>query len=350
MVDETSAIDDWPEDWDATDLIYGGVGNGEYDSLGDALCRQSDGTIKECAEGEQCCWTGAVFGCFPESQCTSGEFNWCVPENVSSNPTDDALAGRFTDGLAHGCSCEEMCGTEFEIYGTTQSYDGGSMRPVSDMVKQDYGFDEGTPEYWEKFEELKAEAIAACVNDCDICEDAEELLWDEENNPDTCNPDDEVTLYVIGGIGPYTWSIANADTPDSWSLISIETEAGVNVLQADADAAGSVNILVTDRCGNACDGWVRSTAGQWETVLTTSCGASKCTGDAVTIEYEYQENYKRWEITYDNGTDPLCYCWCTAPFECPEGAPDCICDKSERAEALGYPWCACIHARCGKTR
>jgi hypothetical protein len=190
---------------------------------------------------------------------TGGDFNFCVPDA-------GATADRFTEGLAHDCSCEEMCNTEFDIYGTTQGYDGASGKTIAALALAQCGegCEEGSPAYWEKYAELKAAAIANCVAQCDVCTGTDPLVWDTVNNPETIVAGSSVSIAVTGGLGPYTWSTSS----NGYTLLASETETGENQVTCAEGVCGTnydVNgeISITDACGNTVTGVLRNTGGQW---------------------------------------------------------------------------------------
>jgi len=189
------------------------------------------------------------------------DYNWCVPDKGTTGD-------RFATALEHDCDCELLCNEEFDIYGTTQGYDEGSGRNISDLAVEQCACEEGSPEYWEKYAELKAEALAHCQGQCEC---AEGMEWDTVNNPETIVKGSSVTLYVTGGRGPYQWSVSG----NGYSLLVSETEVGQNqitcvegVCGVDYDA--TVSISVTDDCGDVVSGALRNVAGEWE--LIYECG------------------------------------------------------------------------------
>lgn len=196
---------------------------------------------------------------------SGGLYNWCVPKNVSNDPSPDNLQGRFATGIEHDCSCEEMCNTEFYIHNTTQNYDGGSGRSISKIVVDDYGLAEGGPAYWEKHAELKQAALDACVNQCTTCDMVDALAWGD-SNPETIVRSTSVGISVAGGLGPYTWSVSGT----GFTLGSGVTETGANTLIADGTACGSADITVIDKCGLPVTGYVRCTTGTWTVVSSCS--------------------------------------------------------------------------------
>lgn len=241
VIDESKAIDDYPEEWapeeeGQEEEEYGGSGGDdeEFDTEADSI--------------------------------DQAPFNWCVPENVSSDPSTVNLQSRFTPALEHDCDCQTICQAEFEIFGTTQNYDGASMRDISDIVVEDHALTEGTPEYWEKFNELKTAALEDCVAQCN----AASLTWDPEN-PETINQNDEISVSVIGGLSPFTWSITGEDV----ELSSPTTSGRTNTLSSGPTACGAFNITVTDSVGNTCSGVVRCTQGSWVQCYDFHC-INKC--------------------------------------------------------------------------
>jgi len=232
IIDNTAApTDDYPPDWAPGEGDGGDGGSGgDYDD--------DDDPYEPPDEGEP-----------------GGAYE-CVPENVSDNPTHDALIDRFDEALALDCTCEEICEEEYNIFGTTQGYDGASYRPIVDIVREDYGFEDGTPESWEKYAELKAEALAQCLEECNWC--LEPMEW-AESNPETIDQDDQIAISVTGGEGPYKWTVGGA----GFSLGASETEDGVNLLNADESACGAATIKVTDACETTVTGYVRCTEGYW---------------------------------------------------------------------------------------
>jgi len=85
-----------------------------------------------------------------------------------------------------------------------------------------------------------------------------EFIWPDVN-PDEVNPSDSETVYVEGGVPPYSWTVTGL----GFSLASEITDVPSNTLLAGPGAAGTAFIEVTDICGFKCSGYVRSTAGQW---------------------------------------------------------------------------------------
>ncbi|MBA7630061.1 hypothetical protein ES703_37569 [subsurface metagenome] len=285
IVDNTQITDEYPSGWSAGegDGGYGGTG-GDYDEEDDEGYDPTD-------MGEP-----------------GADFNWCVPDNVPGDPSEEALAARFATALEHDCACEEVCDAEFDIYGTIQTYDGASGRDISEIVIEDYGLEEGSPEYWEKYAELKDEAIAECTDQCYKC--GQPMTWSEDNE-ETIDPEDSIPISVTGGLGPYKWSVEGT----GFSLGAPTTEDGVNLLNSDGAACGSATITVTDACGTMVTGYVRCTAGQWVTT-----GGHVCTPPCEATE---QGGGRPWcgsfRFSCISGNLRYCYVFCPSPCEnhCP---------------------------------
>ena len=195
---------------------------------------------KTCGEGERCCFSGSEYGCFPLAQCTGA---------VPYEPPED---------------CEAKCDDEFDRHGTTEVYDEGSMRSISEIVVQDFGYEEGSPGYYEKYDALKADALAECLADCQACEDADPLATDA---PQTMSPDSEILILISGGKAPYTATLKSG-AENGFSMTSAGDEI---VLSQSAEGCGAAEIEITDACGTTITVGVRSTNGQWNLLGDKSC-------------------------------------------------------------------------------
>ncbi|MFA5706163.1 MAG: hypothetical protein WDA41_07395 [Candidatus Neomarinimicrobiota bacterium] len=233
----------------------------------------------ECSAGTVCCdnkVTGKR-GCWPSAQCAAssggGNQNWnnkpggddgewgsgggggalsCNATNCHNLPSEECINGRFADALAmDGCGCEEICSNEFDQFGTTQSNDGSSYRPISQIVVDDYGLVEDSPEYWEKFGELRQAAINDCIEQCDACANATALVL---TGSDAVTSPGGYQYTVSGGVTPYAWSVSGVGA-------SIDENGYVSL---DESACGAYTVTVTDRCGGSASLTARVTNhGQW---------------------------------------------------------------------------------------
>lgn len=341
--DKSEITDDYPSGWikGDDDGDYGGVGgladlpDIDYDTTpASALCRQSNGEMVQCGESERCCSNGVEVGCFPSGECVGGEFNPCVSDNVSDDPSDADLAARFSTGLSYDCSCAEMCNNELDIYGTTQDYDGASGRTLSDIVIEDYALEEGSPEYWEKLGELKAEAIYLCTNQCITCGGAEPMTWDTENNPETIVADSSEDIFILDGLGPFQWSVSGL----GYTLDAEETTERQNGLTCAAGTCGVdydavATITVTDACGGDVTADIRNTAGGWvlnETVNSnprrgvSPCGLGGTGSNSINLDVIVGD--EKWNIRIlDTFTQVCAACPYTASWVWDGGAhhPPC---------------------------
>ena len=84
------------------------------------------------------------------------------------------------------------------------------------------------------------------------------LQW-APDNPQEIAQNQSVTLHVINGAAPYTWSVAES----GFSLAATDNAGDANTLFADNTACGSATITVTDSVGDSVTGYVRCTTGQW---------------------------------------------------------------------------------------
>lgn len=236
-------------------------------------CLGADGKLTTCAEGQVCCTKGGVWGCHAWNECDQVP-DTCYPVNCRENPSDGCLQSRFGKALAenaaYGCSCEELCDKEFAAIGTTQNYDNASMRMISDIVVEDHGYALGTPEFWEKFEELKAEAMDSCREQCGGCATAEPLTL---SGVDVAVKPGTIGYTASGGMGTLSYVVEGTEGQDGFEV----DEAG-NVTLSEA-ASGSFAVTVSDTCGNVASLEVRvSNSGQWVlTVNTCQCDVG-CVG------------------------------------------------------------------------
>lgn len=294
--DKSQITDDYPPDWDQGDddggyEEPGGFDDDWEDKNDTSLCLQTDGTRVECGSGERCCSDGDTTGCHPESECVGGDIDPCWPASIDGEPNASVLQSRFDTGLEYGCTCEEMCNNEFSIYETTQDYDGASGNKISALALAACACEEGSAEYWEKYAELKAEALQECINNCQC---SKGLEWDTDNNPETILKGQSVQISVLNGLSPFQWEVSG----NGYSLAAAETEIGVNIVSCVDGLCGTdfdvtVSVTVTDACGATVTGTLRNTQGQW--VVISSCGNLDGTQtQRVEGQYRYTDDYCCW--------------------------------------------------------
>jgi len=85
-----------------------------------------------------------------------------------------------------------------------------------------------------------------------------QLQW-APDNPQEIAQNQSVTLHVINGTAPYTWSVVEP----GFSLAENNTADDANTIFADNSACGAASITVTDSVGNSVTGYVRCTTGRW---------------------------------------------------------------------------------------
>lgn len=223
---------------------YGGVGGDEAPDgldMSGAHCTDDDGNLVQCAADESCCDVGGVFGCHPSEDCDSALPDPCMPANLSAHPEQN----RFAEPMENGCTCEEACESEFSVYGTTQTYDNGSYRPISELVYDRIGKDASIEEYNEMYAQLRQEALQECLDQCDECADVATMVASEDN-PETFDPPAMFEVSFTGGKAPFTWHLSGVDG----ELAAETTEGRTNsVIISDPDACGTAVIFVTDACG-----------------------------------------------------------------------------------------------------
>ena len=103
------------------------------------------------------------------------------------------------------------------------------------------------------------------------------LEWDWVNSAQTIVRDASATVYIIGGVGPFEWSVSGAD----FSLNNTSTQDRDNILNAGTNSCGSAFITVTDSRGDVAEGSVRNITpdtGYWK-LYPDQCGLPGFTAD-----------------------------------------------------------------------
>ena len=105
--------------------------------------------------------------------------------------------------------------------------------------------------------------------------------WDP-NNPDTMNRNDSVTLNVIDGLPPYSWTVSG----NGFWLEESETAGLSNILYSDGTVCGSATITVTD----SQDAWVEGSVripdhGRWQQICYDSANCCYAPGPPTTPWY-----------------------------------------------------------------
>ncbi len=238
-------------------------------------CRKDDGSVAKCKQDETCCESGGIKGCWPAAKCDQGA--GCSTSSCQEDPSEECLAGRFGGALGKGCSCSELCENEFARYGTTQTNDGSSYRPIEEIVTSDYGLEPGTPAYDEKYDELKQKALDECRARCGECERAPELIL---SGSDAVTRPGGYQYVAEGGFQPYTWEITGTG-------VSIDDSGYVTL---DVTACGTFTVTVKDACGSSASMGARVTnAGKWQykETLLYSVDANGCALSTLWGGWEY---------------------------------------------------------------
>lgn len=162
-----------------------------------------------------------------------------------------------------------------------------------------------------------------------------------EGNPEEIDPATSKTVYVDGGVSPYTWSISGFD----FSLSHEETTGVSNSLYAGGSSCGSAWISVVDSCGNVCSGSLRAPNGKWE-FKSYACELNVC---AKPQEYlgEYPATYYNFcvirggmkLVQVSRSDHDRCASQAAAVAQCEarkkevSGAPECV--------DCMHPWLSC---------
>lgn len=321
---DKSKNDGYPPDSDEDDDVYEEPGgfDDDFDPGDGSFCVKTDGTKVKCPEGQRCCSDGTTTDCRDSGDCVGGQIDPCYPASIQGQPDAQTLGMRFDTGLQYDCTCEQMCNNEYDIFGTTQGYDGASGKKVADLALEQCGegCEEGSPAYWEKHAELKAAALADCIA---ACQCAEGLAWDTDNSPETIVAGSSVQVFVTGGRGPYTWSVSG----NGYSLLVPETVTGVNQVTCvdglcETDFDVTVEITVTDDCGANATGTLRNAEGEWvlQGECCPMCGTCAHEGECENSPcdaVEYVEGTGKWVTNtagnncYDNGWPSIYNSDCT---------------------------------------
>jgi hypothetical protein len=360
-ITDNTKLDGYPDGADEDDGVYeepGGFSD-DFEPDNGSFCVQTDGTKVKCAKGERCCSDGYTTGCRPTSECVGGQIDPCYPASIQGQPDAQTLGMRFDTGLQYGCTCEQMCNNEFDIFGTTQGYDGASGKKISGLALEQCGTGcvDGSPAYWEKHAELKAAALADCIA---ACQCAEGMAWDTVNSPETIVAGSSVQVFVTGGRGPFTWSVSGL----GYSLLVAETVTGTNQVTC-ADGVCGVDydpyctITIADACDANVSASLRNTGGEWVFVGNT-CGIAFGATEAVdagsgSCEAGTSERYTRTLISgYQKqiqGQET-----CVGSKTCSD--PDCTSIVAGGCDKYGFAaqgsclipsgqWCTCINPYMG---
>ena len=250
---------------------------------------ETDGecTNATCEGTTVCCLQNGVLGCRELYECGGSGFG----------------------GYA-AADCDGICENELARYGTTRAYDGGSMRPLSDIVRDDYGYSPGTQDHQDKVSALETDALADCVENCRQCESAGDL---EADGPETLAPGANAVVRVTGGKLPL--AVDDNGGANGFTVTGVSNR-DISISQSD-QGCGASDITVTDACGNQMTIEIRSTAGHWKNIGKVCKVTSPKTylgwtngWEAVNGAYKTSQN---WKPSYKTSQDPCpgdCPGWC----------------------------------------
>lgn len=128
---------------------------------------------------------------------------------------------------------------------------------------------------------------------CDECATAAAIAFDDDSTADTIAPGGDVTVYVTGGIGPYTWSTTSL----GYSFASNVTDEPYNTLSCvegdcDVDFDPYCAFTITDKCDTQDSSQIRNTAGStWTEIDNCVVAAGGQEAIGYSGKYKYIENY-----------------------------------------------------------
>lgn len=113
--------------------------------------------------------------------------------------------------------------------------------------------------------------LIGTAQDCEDCDTADPLTFDDDNNPTTVNNSTNYEITVLDGVGPFSWSVSGQDV----SMQRAVTSNRFNYLQVGT-SCGMIEITVIDSCGTNISTQVRSTNGSWYSCDGLSRGGTAC--------------------------------------------------------------------------
>jgi hypothetical protein len=145
------------------------------------------------------------------------------------------------------------------------------------------------------------------------CPPVTPFTFDDASTPDTIAPGGTITMYVLGGSGPFDWTTSSL----GYTLGSAQTTARNNTLTSASGTCGvqhapTANIKVTDFCGTEVDFKIRNTGGQWTRAnycQTTGIeGGSQDTSTIINNSFRYIFNYNNSTCAFSTYNCPSLGC------------------------------------------
>ncbi len=161
------------------------------------------------------------------------------------------------------------------------------------------------------------------------------LEWDADTSPPTMGRNADETVYVLGGKGPYSWSISGT----GFVLLDAVTIDQLNVITTDGVACGSAEIIVTDDCGDSVTGYMRSTFGSWVLIGNKTCLIPGPHDDIAGGRYRRTEGNKHMRVIISAGAGGGSSSCPGGTWECPG---DCDCSAGAFCGSSEDPCTECI--------
>lgn len=172
----------------------------------------------------------------------------------------------------------------------------------------------------------------------------EDFEFDYNNGPPSIDGDAQitpghssVTIYVNGGIPPYTWSVSPDSGSDYFSLACTTSCSGnSNTLSIEQGTPCLATITITDSCGKQATGYIRGPGGWVQIPDACPIPGPANDGPANRNEGKYRVTQHYYEITASSyggcGPDGL-------GFSCEEVACAVICEGADGGSGMGCVEC-----------
>jgi hypothetical protein len=162
--------------------------------------------------------------------------------------------------------------------------------------------------------------------------------------------DEEQTLSVSGGYGPYSWSITGGD--GSIEAIGDGSQATYTSPSSNVNCASNPTITVTDCCGKSKSLKLAVNCYTPDVAVFRHAGVSicKCSYDLILCppDYPYRISYNHWVELFrcDNSMVSSCYTQCGAKGCCGGMSEGCTASVTGDCEDF-FPSGGCYTGQCG---
>ena len=154
------------------------------------------------------------------------------------------------------------------------------------------------------------------------------LEFDDENTPDTIAAGNSITIYITGGLAPYTFTTSSTGYTFNGGVQTIETNSTSVILSCVSGTCGTnfdavANIAITDFCNNEITVEIHNNIAE-QTVLLESCGVldgwhqSTCEQDGFLFVVDHYNCSNPQTKSGDMCSEHPC-CGCSS-YYCPEGS------------------------------